>query len=510
MAGGGSVRQLSQRAARMARAGQHGQAVAAWEQAERLQPGDPRVATGLGAALLAAERPVDALAWLGAACDRHPHDAVLLRLQAHALLRLGQRRPAIGALFSALDLEPGSIDTIGDLAAALAKDGAGALALPYARTAFASRPSQYGATLGTILLELGYVGDALEVADRALAAGADGAKLMILRSMALEAAGRGDEALHAARAAVRAAPSDPDALHGLATSLLSRGELTAEAWSLYEQRGRLIGMQSWPDEARRWRGEDPAGKTILVHAEQGLGDTLQFVRYVPMVAARGARVVLVVQPPLVRLLQDTPGAGLVTTPGTNLPPFDLYAPLLSLPGIFGTTLDSIPPPVPYRLAPKPPAAAALRVGLVWAGNSDFVYDRGRSLDPASLAPLAGVEGVTFHGLQLGATAMPLPGMQDAMEGVGDMADTARRIATLDLVIAADTGVAHLAATLGTPVWLLSRRLGCWRWLQDRSDTPWYPSMTIYRQRRIGDWAEVVDRVGAALAAAARAHGMDPS
>ena len=296
---------------------------------------------------------------------------------------------------------------------------------------------------------------------------------------------------------------------------LAAGHLTAEVWDHYEARLELKAHKI-PLSAKlvRWEGEDIRGRTIVLHAEQGLGDTLQFVRYAPLVAARGARVILVVQRALLRLLRDAPGVDELFAVGDDLPPFDVYCPLMSLPRVFGTTLATIPPVVAYSAidtlgGPEPDfSRPGLRVGLVWAGNPQFITDRLRSLPLAELGVLAGVEGVQFYGLQYGPAQAPPPGLEitNLMEGVGDFADTAALIAGLDLVIAADTAVAHLAATLGKPVWLLSRFRGCWRWLQGRADTPWYPSMRLYRQERPNEWQDALQQVRTDLAVlVAQAH-----
>ena len=492
---------LSLRAAELARNGRHGEAVEAWERLRRRAPDNAGVAAGLGAALLGASRYKEASDWLAASCERHPKDPFLLRLQAHALLRLRERRPAIGALFTALDLDPAAVQTHADLGRALYLDGASAAAFAHASVAFKADPSvENASTLTSIMLDLGRRDDALVVVARALAAGADRSATLVLKSLVLQFLDRDAEAIAAAREAVVQAPGSSYARHNLAAALLLHGELTAEAWALYESRAGFLNMQTWPNPGRCWTGGDIAGRTVLVHAEQGLGDTLQFVRYVPMVVARGARVMLAVQPALVRLLQGTPGAEAVVPSGGALPDFDLYCPLLSLPGLFGTTLATIPPPLPYAIRFEPePRDQRLQVGLVWAGNPDFIEDRRRSIDPALLAPLGDVSGVTFHNLQFGCDRLPIGGMRDAMHGVANFAETASRISNLDLVIAADTSVAHLAATMGKQVWLLARHQGCWRWLLEREDTPWYPTMRIYRQDRSNDWSKLILRVSDDLA-----------
>jgi hypothetical protein len=268
-----------------------------------------------------------------------------------------------------------------------------------------------------------------------------------------------------------------------------------------------------------WLGaEELTGKTVLLHAEQGFGDTLQFCRYAALVAARGARVVLRVTRPLAGLLATLDGGTEVISDGDSVPAFDLHCPLMSLPLAFGTTLETIPPPA--RLLPpadhvaewrrRLAALAGPRVGLCWAGDprrndpTARATDRRRSITLAHYGPLGGIAGPSFVSLQKGEaaaqTAAPPGGLlvHDWTDELDDFADTAALIEALDLVITVDTAVAHLAGTLGKPVWILSRCDGCWRWLTDRDDSPWYPSARLFRQPAPGDWDAVISRVVAAL------------
>ena len=276
-----------------------------------------------------------------------------------------------------------------------------------------------------------------------------------------------------------------------------------------------------------WAGGDPAGLRLLLHAEQGHGDTLQFCRYAPLLAAKGARRVgLLAQPALVRLLRDSFGGAVEVMPlGTPVAggDWDARAALMGLPYRCGTRLDDIPAEVPYLKAPEGaeagwrarlPADGTLKVGLVWAGDprrddlAASLVDRRRSLDLAALAPLAAIPGLSFHSLQKGEAAAQaaLPGcplrLTDWTGELNDFADTAGLVAALDLVVTVDTAVAHLAGGLGRPVRVLSRLDGCWRWLRDRSDSPWYPSLRLYRQRRWGDWEAPVRELAADLRALA--------
>ncbi len=492
-----AVRRLSRKAANLAADGKHGPAARVWEELAEIEPEHEGIAVGLGAALLAAGEDRKAARVLGRASNLHSGNALLLRLHAQALLKTGDSNSAVGALYVALGLEPDSGAIHELLGKALNDQRKPKAALPHAAAAFEAEPTISNAALfAGILIDLGLSDEALAVAESVDVQDGALASKLVLRSLCLQMMDRYDEALVSARQALAAAPDDHHAKCCLGMSLLLRGQLTPEAWSLYDSRASLIGVKHWPSPERRWTGGDIAGRTLLVHAEQGFGDTIQFARYLPLIADRGAKVILAVQPALRRLLERVPGADLVVNGGgSELPDFDFYCPLLSLPQIVGTTLDTIPPPLSLpAFADQTRRDSNLQVGLVWAGNGVFVDDARRSLDPARLQPLADIAGVTFNSLQMGAKSLPLPGMIDAMVGISDFADTAERIAALDLVIAVDTSVAHLAATMGKPVWLLSRKSGCWRWLLDRQDSPWYPSVRIYRQARLNDWAGVIEAV----------------
>jgi hypothetical protein len=321
----------------------------------------------------------------------------------------------------------------------------------------------------------------------------------------LQEGGNLAEAIAAYRATL--AERDDAAIHvNLAHALLGTGAFD-EGWQHYEYRHALPQQEGdWTQVAQpRWRGEPGAGRTLLVHAEQGLGDTIQFCRYLGLAAARGCRVVFQVQPPLARLVAGLAGVAAVVGRGQPLPPFDLHCPLLSLAQVFATRLETIPAEIPYLQA-DPAAVAAwaaalpdrpgLKVGLAWAGNPQLAADRRRSIAPARLAPLLACPGLVWYSLQKDALAPA--GMIDLMAGVGDLADTAALIANLDLVVAVDTAVAHLAGAMGKPVWLLNRFDTDWRWLRDRDDSPWYPTLRQFRQAAPGDWDDVIARVRAEL------------
>ncbi len=373
-----------------------------------------------------------------------------------------------------------------------------------------------------LLAKLGRFDEAMEAFAEAEAL-RPGALLWVTRGIARMAMARPVEALADFDRALEARPNDAG-LHwnrGFARLLAGdyAGGWPEVDWRRFDTRA-VPPWRAFPQPT--WRGEDIAGKTILLYAEQGFGDSLQFVRYAPLVAARGARVLLEVQAPLVSLLSGFPGVEKVLRRGDPLPDFEVECPLMSLPRAFGTTLDSVPP-APY-LTPDPARVArwrerigageGLKVGLVWAGNPQFASDRLRSPRLKGLRAVLNVPGVRFFGLQMGEGRADLrgaelpPGFTDLAPGIGDFTDTAAIMANLDLVIASCTGPAHLAGALGVPLWMLLPFSPDWRWLLERDDSPWYPSARLFRQTRPGDWSVVGRRVAEALRerAAAQARG----
>jgi hypothetical protein len=276
-------------------------------------------------------------------------------------------------------------------------------------------------------------------------------------------------------------------------------------WESYEWRlrsGALDGLHE--REAPLWTGEALAGRRLLVWAEQGLGDTLQFVRYAALLAGQGVDVVVEVQPELERLVRQSLPQVEVVARGQRLPQFDVHAPLMSLPHLLHTRLDTIPAEVPYLFAEEAADRLGardgrLRVGLVWAGNPQHKNDRRRSLNPNVLAPLSSLRDIQWFSLQPGTTTPPPLDLVDLTADLTDFADTAALLMQLDLVVTVDTSVAHLAGALGRPVWILLPYAADWRWLVERSDSPWYPSARLYRQSAPGDWPSVVERLRADLA-----------
>lgn len=337
--------------------------------------------------------------------------------------------------------------------------------------------------------------------------------------------GRLPEAISLVRRAVGLQQDSPGFHLDLGMLLLTAG-CYEEGWREYEWRWERAELK--PKRAAftqaLWRGETAAGKVLLLWAEQGFGDTLQFCRYAPMAAERGLRVILMVQPPLMRLLTSLPGVeAVIGSDCATLPAHDYQCPLMSLPLAFDTRLESIPAGISYLTPPEDAvlswkkrlqdnSSGNLRVGLVWAGNTwrhiplIAALDRRRSLVPEMLSPFLDVPGVDYFSLQKDGSPAPAEfGFADFMNECRDFADTAALVANLDLIVSVDTAVAHLAAAVGTPVWLLSRYANCWRWLWDREDSPWYPTLRLFRQPRPGDWESVIGRVRTELGQHAAEH-----
>jgi tetratricopeptide (TPR) repeat protein len=451
-------------------------AVSAYRQAVALAPGFAHAHNNMGMALLRLGDMAAAAASLARAVALDPANPASQHLAGHALLQLGRPAEALAFLRRADALAPRQAVILTDLADALRRTGALAEMAPLARQAAALAPDRVEAW------------NNLATAERDLC-----------RLEAAEAAGRRALAL---------APRHPDAHYNMAMTLLAAGRL-GEAWPHWEYRWDAVPGARRRFPGPRWDGAAvPAGGVLYLHAEQGQGDTIQFCRYAPMASDRGARVVLGVQPALVRLLQSLRG---VTVVADTAPPpaFAAQAPLASLPEAMGTLdLASVPAPVPYLYAEAPRAAfwaarlatlSGRRIGLVWAGNRDYPFDFARSIEPRLLDALAGLDGISWVSLQPGTGPKPALALADWTAELTDFAETAALIAGLDLVIGVDTAVIHLTGALGRPAWLLNRFAGDWRWGMSGQGNAWYRTIRQFRQAAPGHWAGVLAQVRAALA-----------
>ncbi|HEX4366918.1 MAG TPA: tetratricopeptide repeat-containing glycosyltransferase family protein [Rhodopila sp.] len=327
--------------------------------------------------------------------------------------------------------------------------------------------------------------------------------------------GRDAEALACLRRSLTLRPDLPEAQETDAMWLLRYGRFH-EGWRKYEARFRTrANRHLWRSFAQpNWEGEKLGGRTILLHAEQGLGDALQFARYAPLVAARGGRVILQAYAEIVPLLTKLPGVATLIDTATAPPRFDVHCSLLSLPRVFGTDLDSIPAAVPYLTVPEARMAhwrhklgprRALRVGVAWSGNPKHRDDARRSIPFDVFATLlTDRPDIELHVLQTGLRRADRAGLQDRpwvrnhADVPQDFGDAGALVSLMDVVISVDTSIAHLAGALDRPVWLLLANLADWRWMMERDDTPWYPSMRLLRQPERGDWASVLSVVAARL------------
>jgi hypothetical protein len=436
-----------------------------------------------GVLALRANRPFEALRLFDDAIAAAPRFAVAHFNRGVALKLLGRPLDEIAAYDQALELQPGFPEALNGR--------------------------------GVALHGLNRFEETLTSYDRALAARPAYLDAQINRSIALKEMRRLDEALAAAERALALAPDHPEAHWNAAMCRLMMGDYR-RGFAEYEWRWRRPPLNRGHGgfAQPQWQGEDIAGRTLLLHAEQGLGDTIQFCRYAPLVAARGARVVLEVQPALKPLLAGLEGVSQLVARGGALPSFDLHCPLMSLPHACATTLDTVPARVPY-LAAAPDRVASWRtrlaatpsprIGFVWAGNRNHRNDRNRSIPLARLAPLF-ESGATWISLQqdvrpddraiLEARANVV---SDAIDGIGDFAETAALVAALDAVVTVDTSIAHLAGALAKPAHILLPYVGLdWRWLVGRDDSPWYPTARLYRQSAPDGWDGAIADVLAAL------------
>jgi hypothetical protein len=405
----------------------------------------------------------------------------------------------------------------------------------------------YHTNLGEMYRRVGRYDEAVVAGERALAL--DPANPLVLNNLGVARYDRGqyDKAIECYRRAIALAPASPEAHNNLGNAVLAQGDATAalafyrhavalnpdyveahnnlamtllltgdfeSGWRELEWRHRRAGRPQPPISQPQWRGEDFAGRTLLVQGEEGHGDAIHFLRYLPAVVARGGKVVLSVHRPLVRLARDLVTNVEVLALEAQPPRFDLHCSLMSLPLVFGTTLASVPAEVPYlsvaaevaeRWQRRLAGGSTLNVGLVWSGSVKYGLNRHRAMAADRLAPLLDIEGVRWFSLQVGEPKVELSGLPhgkitDLSGELEDFTETAGALLALDLVISTDTAVPHLAGALARPAWVMLAFVPDWRWLLDRDTSPWYPTMRLFRQSRSGGWGRVVERVAAELRA----------
>lgn len=542
--------------------------------AERLLAHDPTDATLLHIAGLAARAQGDlkqALMWLGRSVALAPRNADFQNSMAVVLRAMGLRDEAIAAYKRGLAVAPTHAGILGNYANLLIdkerpkhaggkqreQDRDAALALLRTMAKAHPRETSSWTRLGealhgaqelanavkayrnALLLEpahpdaLANLGLSLRGLDelekgtrwyrRALHIDPRNVAVWINYASCLRGLERMDEALSATDAAIALDPNNGSAHFARSMILLLLGRL-AEGWKEYEWRWRTTILVSRPFPQPRWTGQPFAGKSLLIHTEQGMGDLLNFVRFMPAVKALGGTVVLEIQPELARMMDRFPGVDVMFERGGPPPPTDLQLPLLDLPSVLNVTLENLPQDASYLTAPEAKVEAwrhrlgpdnALRVGMVWAGNPDHANDKRRSIPASLMRPLLKVRGTSFYSLQVGGRSGDLKELgnriTDLSPELTDWTETAGALMNLDLLITVDTSVAHMAGALGRPVWGLLPIECDWRWLLHREDTPWYPTMRLFRQNMRGDWVEVLARVAQRLSElAGQSAAKDPA
>jgi tetratricopeptide (TPR) repeat protein len=506
------------------------EALASYDRAIALKPDYAEAHSNRADALNALERFDEALTASARALALRPDFAEAYVNRGNALHKLRRFEAALASHDHALRLRPDYAQAYSNRGNTLHEIKCFEEALASYDRALALKPdyAEAHSNRGNALQELKRFDEAVASYDRALALRGDLAEAHSNRGNALKEMARFDDALASFDRAIAVRPDFADAHFNEAMCRLLIGDFEC-GWKKNEWRWGTEQLKNGKRSFSQplWLGSDAiAGKTILLHAEQGLGDTIQFGRYAPLVAARGARVILEVQRPLHELMRTVSDAVQVVAAGDPLPDFDFHCPMLSLPLAFATRLETIPSTIPYLAAPEGKrrewrdrlgSREKRRIGLVWAGNPRKELpganriDGQRSIAFDLLAPLFRLTACEFFSLQKGDDAVrQLRDSEwrqviiDHTDDLHDFSDTAALIGNLDVVVSVDTSVAHLAGALGKPFWLLNRYNTCWRWLLDRDDSPWYPTARLFRQDATRAWEPVVARVAAALSDYVRA------
>ncbi len=478
-----------------------------------LRPGDADARLALGAALTGAKQSAEAVQVLGALAAERPEQMAPLTHLATALRDLGDLAAVADIHRRAARIDPHPAQSLTSLGGVLKELGQFQDAVEACIRAIRHDPDYASAyiNLGAAKMEQGRLAESLAALDQAIALQPQSGMAHCNRAVGLYRQGRLTESIAAFEEGLSHGDT-PDARWNYSHALLKAGRF-AQGWRALEHRLYVQGpVRSTLEYAQPlWTGAPLYGARLLLHGEQGLGDAIQCLRYAPLAAARGGRVIVQVRLPLAPLAARLPGVEAVVSDDAP-PPFDVHCPLFSLPGLFDADFDTIPG-APYLTADPERQAAwgqrfppgPFRIGVVWQGNPKASVERGRSIPLSAFAPLMmeGVELISLqkeHGLDQ-LESLP-PGMAVTQLGddyeIGDLHETAAVIMGLDLVVCCDTAVAHLAGALGKPVWLAINAVGDWRWLEARSDSPWYPSMRIFRQPRVGDWAGAMAQISGAL------------
>ena len=511
----GSVQVLNNRGNALLELKRYGEAIASFDRALALEPGYAEALHHRGTAYWELKDTAAALRDIERALQLEPGYVEARNSRGNVLVKLGRYEEALGEYEEALRQRPGFVDALSNRGDVLLKLKREEEALASCERALALAPGHAQAlnNCGNVWLQRGDAGRALGYYGRALEVAPQNVVALSNRGNALMALNRNQEALASYDLSLKYDPEYAEANLGGGICRLLLGEY-ASGWQQYEWRWENHPLSRFKREFAQpqWRGDASLeGKSIFLHAEQGLGDTLQFCRYVSAVAARGATVTLEVQSVLRPLLTSLHGVASMIERGEPIPETDFHCPLVSLPLAFSTTVDTIPAQVPYlaadaerltRWREKLGTQTKPRIGLVWSGS----VAPGRQFDRT--LPLTMLTGLTFPEVQWVSLQKDVSGAEKEVlnsagvlhfeDELNDFADTAALVELMDLVITIDTSVAHLAGALAKPVWVLLRYAADWRWLIDRNDSPWYPSATLFRQPAAGDWESVIASAEKAL------------
>jgi tetratricopeptide (TPR) repeat protein len=530
-------------------------ATASLRQAIRLKPDYVAAHDNLRAALELAQ---------AGSVHQHTADQDSAQARLHlgiALVEQGRLEEALAAYRQVLRRRPTYADAHNNLGNVLQAQGKLDEAVASYREALRLQPNYVAAhnNLGVALLDRGTLSEAVASFRQALGLQPDFAEAHANQGNALEQQGKFEEAAASYRQAIRIKPDSAEPYHGLGNVFRQQGDPAmavasfqeavrlkpnyAEAWVSHALALLVLGNfeQAWPEYEWRWKCKDRAtsagqfrprwdgsplgARTILLYPEQGFGDTIQFIRYAPLVKQRGGTVIAACPLTLAKLMGSCPGIDRLVTEGSVMPEYDVQAPLLSLPGLLGTTLATVPANVPYLFADRQlveqwrrqiGSVPAFKVGIAWQGSPKHRGDRQRSVPLTQFAPLARLEGVRLFSLQKGVGSEQLPAVADRWDVTdlggktsADFMEMAAVLRNLDLVVTVDTALAHLAGALGVPVWVAVPFAPDWRWLLGRDDSPWYPSMRLFRQHAPGNWDAVFDRIAAELGCASAVRNGSP-
>ncbi len=471
----------------------------------------------LSATLRECHRVGDAIAHARQAIAISPELASAHNNLGLALLDQNDVSDALASLQTAVRLRPDDPETLNNLGVVLAETGHIDAAEPHFQRALTLRPGWADAhlNLANALRQAEQLEAAMAHYRAALDASPDDFRIHGSLALALQNLDQPENAIKSYERALALAPDNPELLKGLGIAQLWIGNFQ-DGWRNYEWRRHCRDFPRRGFQSPQWNGERLNGGRLLVHAEQGFGDTLQFCRYLPMLAEHcgAGEIIFECQRPLVDLMRSLAGHYTIVARGDTLPPADAHVALMSLPMFFKTELDTIPATVPYLAAPGEKATLwrgrqkvsdKPKIGLVWAGNPLRQDDRMRSCPLESLMPLLKHRDIELFSLQMDAGRADARwiaerGVTDWSKYISSFTDTAEAISALDLIVSVDTATAHLAGALGKPVWVLLGKAADWRYLRDRSDSPWYPSMTLFRQDQHGHWEEMIHRLCKRLSA----------